>query len=159
MVRHATPFLGGFLADLLRSGGVVDQAVKDKDQAEQLKHQLQQALIATDLSKYTTEIQAQAKIVLGEVQGESWLQRNWRPLLMLIAIIILANNYLISPYLGAVFPEHIHVLDLPERLWDLLTLGVGGYVAGRTGEKIVKTWKGEVPAPPPAFPSSNKQGE
>jgi len=32
-------------------------------------------------------------------------------------------------------------LDLPERLWDLMTLGVGGYVGGRTVEKSIKTWQ------------------
>ena len=32
-------------------------------------------------------------------------------------------------------------LDLPERLWDLMTLGVGGYVGGRTIEKGIKSWQ------------------
>jgi hypothetical protein len=35
----------------------------------------------------------------------------------------------------------VHVLALPDRLWDLMTLGVGGYVVGRTGEKITQRWK------------------
>ena len=34
---------------------------------------------------------------------------------------------------GAAFPLTI---DLPEQLWTLLTVGVSGYIVGRSGEKI-----------------------
>jgi hypothetical protein len=33
-------------------------------------------------------------------------------------------------------------LDLPERLWDLMTVGVGGYVVGRTAERGIELWRG-----------------
>jgi len=33
------------------------------------------------------------------------------------------------------------VLELPGGLWALLTTGVGGYVVGRSGEKIVQSIK------------------
>ena len=29
--------------------------------------------------------------------------------------------------------------SVPDRLWTLLTVGIGGYVAGRSGEKIAKS--------------------
>jgi len=82
-------------------------------------------------------IDAQSKIVLGEVQGESWLQRNWRPLLMLTFIAIVANNYILAPYLQAAFGWAV-VLDLPDKIWTAITVGMGGYIVGRSGEKIVK---------------------
>lgn len=31
--------------------------------------------------------------------------------------------------------------DIPPDMWDLLKLGVGGYVVGRSAEKSIKTWK------------------
>lgn len=80
-----------------------------------------------------------AKIVIAEAQG-NWLQRNWRPLLMLIGIIILANNYILFPY-ASVFTAKIKVLTLPDGLWQLLTLGVTGYIVGRSGEKIAEKLK------------------
>ena len=55
---------------------------------------------------------------------------------------IVANNYLIYPYL-ALLGIQATPLELPDKLWNLMTLGVGGYVAGRTGEKIIETWKGK----------------
>jgi len=88
-----------------------------------------------------TLINAKRDIIVAEAQGESWLQRNWRPILMLVCVIIVANNYIVFPYLHLVFPESVIMLELPDWLWKLMMLGVGGYIAGRSGEKIVDNWK------------------
>lgn len=75
-------------------------------------------------------------MIVAEAQGESWLQRNWRPLLMLCFVLILFNNYVAAPYaraLGLALPT----LDLPQGAWALLNIGVGGYIAGRSAEKIL----------------------
>jgi len=78
-------------------------------------------------------VQEQASIIKAEANSQSWLARNWRPLLMLTCILIVANNYLISPLFGTLSTE------LPDRLWDLMILGVTGYVVGRSAEKIVSS--------------------
>jgi len=82
----------------------------------------------------------QTQILIAELTGQSWLQRNWRPILMLTIVAIVANNYIFVPYLQ-LFGLPAIILDLPENLWNLMTLGVGGYIVGRSGEKILKTWK------------------
>lgn len=79
--------------------------------------------------------EARSNVIMAEAQGESWLQRNWRPLLMLVIIVIVANNYILYPYLS-IFTNKIKVLDLPDRLWQLMEIGVGGYILGRTFEKV-----------------------
>ena len=53
---------------------IVDDVVEDKDEAKKLKFQIQKKLMESK----STELETQAKI---EAQG-SWLQRNWRPILM-----------------------------------------------------------------------------
>lgn len=116
--------------------GVIDKAITDKDEAARLKHEIQTQLIDAENSA----LKAQMQVVLAEAAGESWLQRNWRPILMLTIVAIIGNNYLLAPYLSAMFGVGLY-LDLPERLWDLMTLGVGGYVAGRTVDKGIKTWQ------------------
>lgn len=119
---------------------IIDQFVEDKDQAAKLKAELQARL----QDSIDSEIQAKSAIIQAEATGESWLQRNWRPVLMLVIVAIVANNYLLAPYIAALFgPEAALSLDLPERLWDLMTLGVGGYIAGRSGEKMIERWKGK----------------
>ena len=135
----AIPIVGQVVDGVL---DLVDQAVEDEDEKNRIKAGLSRALMDADLSKFSEQMKAQSKIVLGEVQGESWLQRNWRPLLMLTIVAMVANNYILAPYLGAIFPKYIKVLHLPDRLWDLMTVGVGGYVVGRSGEKVVSRWKG-----------------
>ena len=75
-----------------------------------------------------------AKIVLAEAQG-GWLQRNWRPILMMVSVVIIANNYIAFPYLS-IWTDKVAVLELPTGLWALLTAGTTGYVLGRSGEKI-----------------------
>jgi hypothetical protein len=99
-----------------------------------LDQQISRAIINVDLSI----IQKQLDVVLAEAQGESWLQRNWTPILMLTIVAIAANNYVIAPYIQLFFSKGIQ-LELPEKLWSLLQIGVGGYVIGRSAEKIAES--------------------
>jgi len=63
-------------------------------------------------------------------------------LLMLIVVMIIANNYLLVPYANAFFGWGI-LLELPDALWTLLTIGVGGYTVGRSAEKVAGKLKKE----------------
>lgn len=101
--------------------------------------------IQADLEKkliehQTNTLNAQKEIIVAEVTG-SPMQRNWRPALMWVIILIIANNYLLAPILNnfiALFgPSNLlPVLELPDKLFNLMTIGLGGYVAGRTVEKV-----------------------
>lgn len=115
---------------------VIGRFVGDESQREQMAGAMKLALLENSAGME----KAAASIVLAEAQGESWMQRNWRPLTMLVIIAIIANNYLLFPYMMAFGLPGV-MLDLHPRLWDLMTLGMGGYVAGRSGEKIAKAWK------------------
>ncbi|MBZ9576722.1 3TM-type holin [Modicisalibacter sp. MOD 31.J] len=119
---------------------VIDKAVEDKDQANRLKAELRRRLI----DQQDATLQARMKIILAEATGESWLQRNWRPLLMLVIVAIIANNYLIAPYLGAMFGVGLQ-LELPDFLWETIKIGIGGYIAGRSIEKTAGRIKGTGP--------------
>ncbi len=85
-------------------------------------------------------VDARSDVLKAEIQGKSWLQRNWRPILMMVVIVIVANNYILFPYLG-IWTEKVRVLELPAGLFALLTAGVGGYIVGRSGEKIVDKFR------------------
>jgi hypothetical protein len=117
--------------------GVVDKLVADKDLAEQLKSQIKSQVLVQNHDQLVKELDSQTKIILAEAKG-GWLQRNWRPILMLTAIAIIANNYIIAPYIGLFFPGKELMLELPGGLWALLNVGVGGYAVGRSAEKILK---------------------
>jgi len=109
----------------------VDQAVEDKDEAARIKARLQEMVLTGQMR----EIEEAAQVIRAEATGESWLQRNWRPLLMCLFGVIIANNYIVVPLFGG--PK----ANIPPDMWDLLKLGIGGYVVGRSVEKGVKVWR------------------
>ena len=90
--------------------------------------------LETDLQKLIQEIerdlvQARASIVVEETRG-NWLQRSWRPLVMLtFATIVLVGTFINVP-----------ILSVTSRCWDLVEIGLGGYVVGRSGEKIMQAF-------------------
>lgn len=118
------PLIGGLFS-------VIDKAVPDKDEAAKIKARLQEMVLTGQMK----EIESAAAIIVAEAQSESWIARSWRPLLMLLFGVIIANNYLVVPLFGT--PS----ADIPPDMWDLLKLGVGGYVLGRSVEKGVRVWK------------------
>lgn len=115
----------------------VDKIFPDKTEALKVKGEIEKTILQNE----ATITLAVAEIIKTEAQG-GWLQRNWRPLLMLTCIFIVANNYILYPYI-ILFGGKAIVLDLPEKLWNLMTIGVGGYVVGRSAEKIVEKTNGK----------------
>ena len=84
-------------------------------------------LEAEIMYEYEREIaEVQANVIQAEATG-NWLQRSWRPLVMLtFAVIILVGTFTSLP-----------ILADSSRFWDLLEIGLGGYVIGRSGEKML----------------------
>ncbi len=104
--------------------------------------ELEQAGVFKQVDTALAAQQEQVKVILAEAQGQSWLQRNWRPLLMMTVMVIIANNYILAPYLQAIFGANkFPILPLPDQLWQLMNLGLGGYVVGRSAEKLMTTFK------------------
>ncbi len=91
-------------------------------------------------------VEAQSKVIVAEAQGESWLQRNWRPVTMLTFTFIVAWNFIIAPFgtwLSGIFDWPVTPpLPIPDGMWNLLLAGIGGYVAGRSLEKIADSVSG-----------------
>jgi|TARA_R100001369_G_C3321249_1_gene168975 hypothetical protein len=71
----------------------------------------------------------QTEVILAEANG-NWLQRSWRPILMLAFGFIVIYVKFIAPLFGLPIPP------LEDEFWNLLQLGIGGYVIGRSAEKI-----------------------
>ncbi len=71
-------------------------------------------------------LESKTAIIKAEAQGQSWLQRSWRPIAMLTFLFLAVCDgfaILSSP--------------LAPQAWTLLQIGLGGYVVGRSAEKIV----------------------
>lgn len=114
---------------------IADKFIADKDTKIALQHALKEALLTHEQKL----IETQASIIITEAKG-SWMQRNWRPSLMMVIVAIIANNFLVTPILIA-FGLPIVVMPLPEYLYTTMNIGLGGYIVGRSGEKIMQTYK------------------
>ena len=124
MIWNLIGTIGGKVLD------IVDDVVEDKDEANKLKFEIQRRLIESK----SQEMESAAKIVLAEAQG-SWLQRNWRPLLMVtFAGLVVAHWFGLT---ASNIPESVQ-----NSLLNIVMIGVGGYVVGRSGEKIAEKFKG-----------------
>ena len=84
---------------------------------------------------YETKLmESKAVIISSEAKSEHFITAAWRPITMLsfTAIIVLRWFGLTD---GAISPE------LEMKLFSIVQLGLGGYIVGRSGEKIAEEWK------------------
>lgn len=131
MIQLLAPLIGQI------AGKALDKFVEDKDLAKKINAEITHELI--NLGE--TEMKEASKIIQAEANSASWLARNWRPMLMTMFGVIIANNYILYPYLSLFF-EGAPILEIPPDMWDLLKIGIGGYIVGRSAEKGIEKWKG-----------------
>ena len=110
-------------------GGWIDRAVPDKDLAEKLKHDMQLNL----LPLMQQELKTQGDIIVAEAQSESWIARSWRPITMLTFV-----GLVVARWFGLTIEGIDNEMELA--LMELIKIGLGGYVVGRSAEKVAKAW-------------------
>ena len=88
----------------------------------------------------TKQMVEQRKVLLAEMNGENWLMRNWRPIAMLSFTFMLFNNYVLVPY-GIAYGLGIPLVEIPDGVFTLLSLGMGGYMASLGAMKVVESSK------------------
>lgn len=110
---------------------LASEFITDKDKRIEFQTRIYMAI--NDLSRALLD--AQSKIIVAEAQGESWLQRNWRPVTMLSFV-----SLIVARWLGFVAPGIDKELEL--ELMRLVQIGLGGYVVGRSVEKTAPHLKG-----------------
>ena len=72
---------------------------------------------------------AAAKIIQTEAASTHWLAANWRPLTM-----ITFTALIVARWMGWVAPNLSEAEYL--KLWSIIEFGLGGYVVGRSVEKV-----------------------
>ena len=108
-------------------GKVIDNLFTSEEERIKAKNEVFKVLKEQQL-----ELQRlQTEIIVTEANG-NWLQRSWRPILMLCFGFIVMYVKFIAPLF------HLPIPPLENEFWNLLQLGIGGYVVGRSAEKISK---------------------
>jgi hypothetical protein len=117
---------------------VLDRYVGDLELRRKLKAELEQELLA-GLAKETEQA---ASVIMAETRSEDWLTRNWRPILMLCFMGLLLVVGLLIPTIellaGHPIPYQPRWQALPPEFWNFLSIGMGGYIGGRSLEKVAR---------------------
>lgn len=98
--------------------GLIDKFWPDANEAERQR-----------LQQFLAVFTAQADIIKTEAASEHWLAANWRPLLMLVF-----GGLIVARWFGWAAPNLSEAEYL--KLWSIVEFGIGGYVVGRSAEKI-----------------------
>ena len=107
-------------------GKLIDRLWPDPTQ----KAQAQIALLEMAQRGELAELTSRAEIVKTEAASEHWLAANWRPILMLTF-----GALIVARWFGWAAPNLSEAEYL--KLWSIVELGLGGYVIGRSAEKII----------------------
>ena len=122
---------------------IIDGYVTNTELCEKLKGELQHAMIA----EAERQLTAQRDIVTKEIEAGSWLAKSWRPIFMLLLMSFVAIYGLFLPLADLVAGSPLAFRprwnELPSEFWEMLTIGLGGYVGGRSLEKIATTFAGK----------------
>ena len=111
----------GVLQNVIREiGDIVNRLSVSSKEKQKIQEEIQSLVY-----RYKSELVREQSAAVGEEARGNWLQRSWRPIVMLaFALVILSGMFMEST-----------LLSDSSRLWDLLEIGLGGYVIGRSGEK------------------------
>ncbi len=120
MLAALLPALVPILGDAIR------RLFPDPAEAAKAQAELNNALMA-NAAKIE---EAAASIIADEAKSEHWLASSWRPMVMLTFTALI-----VARWLGYSAPGISEAEVL--KLWDIVQLGLGGYVIGRSAEKIV----------------------
>lgn len=106
-------------------GKVVGNLFPDPEQ--QAKAQQEMML---ELMKHQSQIEtAAASIIQSEAASQHWLAANWRPITMLVFL-----GLIVARWFGWAAPNLAEAEYI--KLWSIVEFGLGGYVVGRSVEKI-----------------------
>lgn len=107
-------------------GKLIDRLWPDPTQRDQARLAMLELAQKGDLVEFT----GRADIVKTEAASENWLASSWRPILMLTF-----GALIVARWFGWAAPNLSEAEYL--KLWSIVELGLGGYVIGRSAEKIV----------------------
>lgn len=114
-------------------GKLIDRLWPDPAQRDQAKlklMELQQTGALAQLTAQTELSKGAAEIVKAEAASNNFLASSWRPITMLVFVVLIVARWFGFAAPNLQEQEYI-------KLWNIVELGLGGYVIGRSVEKIV----------------------
>ena len=105
-------------------GNVLDNVITNNEEKSAAKKELTEVV----LGSLTKVAEIQGQVIMTEMKG-SGLQKNWRPIMMITFGVILVCKWF--GWTDANIPTELEL-----ELMSIIKLGLGGYVVGRSVEKV-----------------------
>lgn len=124
------PIIAALFPSLIEIGSNIAKSFFPNPE-EETKRELFKQQFTVQLMEQSQAIEKlAAEVVKTEAESEYWLTANWRPLTMLTFVALIVARWLGFAAIGMSESEYLS-------LYDLIKIGLGGYVVGRSAEKIV----------------------
>jgi len=131
-------FSGGIGSLAEKLGGVADRFIHSKDEQAQFKLDMETLLQKAGSELEQTmrqELQTKESIMVAELtQGDNYTKRA-RPTVVYFGLAIIAWNYSVVPFMGAVLEMSMPMMPLPSEFWFAWGGVVATWSVGRTMER------------------------
>lgn len=130
-------FLTGPVKNLFDGAIGIINSIKGGSPQEKNEATLALAQLQAEFQKVLVEADEhfaamQRDVIVAEANGHSWLQRNWRPIVMLSFVFLIGVIVWTGGYVNGRQLDHDFVMEI----LSIVKVGLGGYVIGRSAEKI-----------------------
>ena len=115
---------------------VFDRLIPDVNAREKAKEELTKTL----LENQTAIMSAMKDTMAADAASESWLTRSARPIVVLWSLGMI-TWVVLSPIFNLQTATLTALSGVPDSLWNLVSVGIGGYMLARTVEKGMANWK------------------
>lgn len=115
---------------------VFDRLIPDVNAREKAKEELTKTL----LENQTAIMSAMKDTMAADAASESWLTRSARPIVVLWSLGMI-TWVVLSPIFNLQTATLTALSGVPDSLWNLVSVGIGGYMLARTVEKGMSNWK------------------
>lgn len=126
----------GITAIVTAISGVLARIIPDPDKRMQVEGEIQKALLASQSAIYD----AMKSVMAADAASESWLTRNARPIVVMWCLAMI-TWVVFSPMFGAQAQTIAAIKAVPSDLWNLVTVGIGGYILAKSAVDVAKAIK------------------
>jgi len=126
MILQSLDFISGIMKP---ATDLVDELITTDEERLQLRNalkKLEMDILVKDIEIHKQLNDLKTKTIIAEINSDSWLSRSWRPITMLTFLLLI-----VFYVLGWVKIESSFAIEF----LNLVKIGLGGYVIGRSAEK------------------------
>jgi hypothetical protein len=126
----------GITAIIASISGILNKIIPDADKRIEVQAEIERALIANQSAIYD----AMKEVMAADAGSESVLTRNARPLVVMWCLIMI-TWVVVSPMFGLQTETIDAIKAVPGDLWNLVMVGIGGYILAKTVTDGIKASK------------------